>query len=680
MTEEWIGRTLSKVELQERIGGGGMAEVYRGVHTTLNRSVAVKILHGHLARESDIRRRTHDEAQAVASLRHPNIVQVYDFDVIEGRPYIVMELLEGMSLFGYLRGLHKTGLTLPLDRVTHLAYGIAGALDYAHERGVIHRDVKPANVMLRQGATPIQEGFPLPKDVVPILTDFGVARWTQASTQTATGTILGTPSYMSPEQVQGGRVDSRSDIYSMGILLYELLSGALPFDPDKDTPATILYKQVHVQPPQLPNAAPELQEIIQKALAKKPEDRFQKAGELAAALGEATGERPAATVVSTGSERATAAAPSGGRLGSRTLRFAAGAGIGAIVLILAGWFVFQTFFGEPGSSAQLPPSAATATNSARIPGADEATATTAALQVSPTSSLPPTPTQLSVQGAVLLRPSRFSATLTGLQEPGEGFAYQGWLQSQTGDLLPLGIAAWSDGQVRLTFDASEEELTRYDTFVLSYSPVGDVEPPSGDSIVLHGRLRGETLAQLQLVDEVSGGGNPIDVLLSGLVDQVGHYDSHRNFAINSVGEGDLAGARSHSEHVLNIIEGRTGELYGDWNGNELVENPGDDIGLMIYLQLMGSYLEGAERLAMDETSRTMAVDARDELARILERISQARTTARQIALADTIEIVEEVGLAAELAELGATEAVEALVAAVGDLDLALDLELSPGTP
>jgi hypothetical protein len=315
-----------------------------------------------------------------------------------------------------------------------------------------------------------------------------------------------------------------------------------------------------------------------------------------------------------------------------------------------------------------------------VPGAGEATATTAVLETSPTPSLLPSPTQLSVQGAVFLRPSRFSATLTGLQEPGEGFAYHGWLVSMAGDLLPLGIAAWSDGQVRLTFDAPEEELTRYDTFLLNYSLVGDVEPPAVESIIMHGRLGNETLAQLQLLDEVSGGGNPIDSLLSGVVDQVGHYDSHRNFAINSAGEGDLAGAKSHSEHVLNIIEGRTGELYGDWNGNELVENPGDDVGLMIYLQLLGSYLEGAERLAMDETSRTTAVDARSELVRILERISQARTTARQIALADTIDIVEEVGLAAELAELGATTEVEALVAAVGDLDLALDLELSPGTP
>lgn len=680
MTEEWIGRTLSKVEILEKIGGGGMAEVFRGVHTTLNRSVAVKILHGHLARESDIRRRTHDEAQAVASLRHPNIVQVYDFDVIDGRPYIVMELLEGMSLYDYLQGLHKTGLTLPIDRVTHLVYGIAGALDYAHDRGVVHRDVKPANVMLRQGSTPIQDGFPLPRDVVPILTDFGVARWTQASTQTATGTILGTPSYMSPEQVQGGRVDSRSDIYSLGIMLYELLSGTLPFDPEEDTPATILYKQVHVPPPKMPNTTPELQQIIGRALAKKPEDRYQKAGELAAALGEVTGEQPATTVIAGSGEAAVRDMARGGILQNRMARIVAGAA-GVIAVLLVAWLVFQNLFGGPPSSAQLPPSAAaTATQAASVPAVGEATSSAAAVQPSSTPAPPPTPTELPIQGAVLLRPTRFSATLTGLQEPGEGFAYQGWLQSNAGDLLPLGIAAWSDAQVRLTFDDPDGDLSLFDSFLLSYGLVGDVEPPSGDDIVLSSRLPDDTLAQLQLLNEVVGGGDSIEAVLSGITAQVGHYDSHRNFAINSAGEGDLAGAKSHSEHVLNIIEGRSGELYGDWNGNELVENPGDDVGLMVYIQLLQAYLEGAERLAIDEATRTAAVDAQNVLTQIRERISQARTTARQIALADTIEIVEEVGLVSELTELEASTDMEALVGSVASLDLALALEISPGTP
>lgn len=677
MTEQWIGRTLSKVEILERIGGGGMAEVYRGVHTTLNRSVAVKILHGHLTRESELLRRTHDEAQAVAGLRHPNIVQVYDFDVVDGRPYIVMELLEGMSLYDYLQGLHDTGLTLPLDRVTILISSLAGALDYAHARGVVHRDIKPANVMLRQGATPIREGFPLPRDVIPILTDFGVARWTQASKQTATGTILGTPSYMSPEQVQGTRVDSRSDIYSLGILLYEMLSGTLPFDPDKDTPATILYKHVHVTPPPLPNAPEPLQEITERALAKKPEDRFQKAGDLAAALQEATGERVDTTVVASTQAAESRAAAADSLLGSRTLRLAGGIIAGGLILILAGWFALQSLFGGSGAGDQPPAPQATATQAAaQVLAAPSATIPAA----SPTLLPPPTPTELSLQGAAFLRPARFSATLTGLEAPGEGFAYHGWLQKADGELLPLGIAAWSEGRVRLTYNAAEANLNDYPIFLLSYGLVGDEEPPAEDAVILHGRLGEETLSRLQLLTEVTGSPDPIEALLTGAVNQAGHYDSHRNFAINSVDSDDLGGAKSHSEHVLNIVEGRTGELYGDWNGNDLVENPGDDVGLLVYLRLLESYLAGAERLAADEASRTAAVEASDNLNQIIEVVLEARATVRQIALADTIEIVHEVGLADELTELGLTEDVEALVASIESLDLALDLEISPGLP
>ncbi len=292
MTETWIGKTLSKVQIQQLIGRGGMADVYLGIHATLNVPRAVKILHGHLSADPDLMRRFRDEAKSVAGLRHSNIVQVYDFDLLDGRPYIIMELLRGMPLSAYLKGLHQLGTSLPLETVGRVIDGLASALDYAHAQGIIHRDIKPANVLLRQGATPLSPSLPLPSDAHPILTDFGIARISGATTQTLTGTILGTPAYMSPEQVRGETVDARSDTYSLGIILYEMLAGELPFDPEVDTTASLLYKQANVPPPPLANTSSRIQQVVERALSKDKEARYQQAGDLAVGFRETLGPEP----------------------------------------------------------------------------------------------------------------------------------------------------------------------------------------------------------------------------------------------------------------------------------------------------------------------------------------------------------------------------------------------------
>src|SRR5262245_44761314 len=189
---DWVGQTLSKVEIQKLYRRGGMAEVYLGHHTTLDRPVAVKILHNHLFDDSLRLSRFRTEAQVVAAMRHPNIVQVFDFDIAEGRPYIVMELLEGLPLDEYLQTLHGQDRKLPPEIVTRLIIGLAAALDYAHARNIIHRDIKPANVILRREADPIEPDELLPFDVEPVLTDFGVAHLLNETTRTDTGGITGT--------------------------------------------------------------------------------------------------------------------------------------------------------------------------------------------------------------------------------------------------------------------------------------------------------------------------------------------------------------------------------------------------------------------------------------------------------------------------------------------------------
>jgi serine/threonine-protein kinase len=272
------------VEIRQRLGRGGLAEVYLGHHTTLNRLVAVKILHSFLAEDDATRRRFRAEAQAVAALRHPNLVQVYDFDLVDDQPYLVMELLEGVSLDDYLTALHDGGRRLPPETTARLIASLAAALEYAHARQIVHRDIKPANVMLRREGGPVVLDAPLPLDAEAILTDFGVAWLAQTASISVSGNISGTPAYLSPEQAQGKPVDARSDIYSLGVMLYEMLAGRLPFDAPDETLFSLLLKHIQEPPPPIPDLKPAVWAVVERALAKRPEDRYPRAGELATEL------------------------------------------------------------------------------------------------------------------------------------------------------------------------------------------------------------------------------------------------------------------------------------------------------------------------------------------------------------------------------------------------------------
>ena len=252
-----------------RLGGGGMASVYFGEHVPLGRQVAVKLLHPYLAREAEMRERFRREAEAAAQLVHPHVCPIVDFGVTEAAVYLVMPFLKGGSLADRVY-VHRS--VAPAN-VAAAAAQVACGLDYAHRRGIVHRDVKPDNVLYDE-------------DGNAVITDFGIATARFHGRLTATGRAMGTPHYMSPEQAMGKLVDGRSDIYALGVVMYEALAGVPPFD-GADA-FSVGYKHVHEAPIPLEEVdsripAP-LARVVMRCLDKGPNERYQTGSELAEAL------------------------------------------------------------------------------------------------------------------------------------------------------------------------------------------------------------------------------------------------------------------------------------------------------------------------------------------------------------------------------------------------------------
>jgi serine/threonine protein kinase len=347
--------SFGKYTVIRLIGQGGFGEVYLARDPNLADKVAIKTIYPHLARERGFERRFLREAKLVRKLNHTNIVRLYAYEVVNGQPFMVMEYLEGGTLKERLTKLRARGQAMSFEEIARLVDAIASALDYAHAQGAIHRDIKPANILYRS------------RDE-PVLTDFGIAKLMEESVRLSKpGETSGTASYMSPEQAEGLPVDARSDVYSLGAVLYELVAGRVPFQ--GDTPASVLKKHVHDPPPLPkqfnPDISDAMQAVILKALEKSPDARFASTGELARAFNAALrGQAPVEqkeheeTEVETVRESVSEAEPT--HREPRPRSNLAGYGIvGCLLLVLcvtvvAGASVFlPSFFSIPSSLAPV---------------------------------------------------------------------------------------------------------------------------------------------------------------------------------------------------------------------------------------------------------------------------------------------------------------------------------------
>ncbi|MFL7868955.1 MAG: serine/threonine protein kinase, partial [Anaerolineales bacterium] len=562
----------------------GMAEVYLGRHLTLDRPVAVKVLLSHIEADPDLLSRFQREARVVAGLRHPNIVQIFDFDTHEGHPYIVMEYLRGQSLSSYLKYLHETNQRLSYEQIGRILGGIASGIDYAHSQNAIHRDIKPGNILLHSRSRDFTKNTPITRSIEPIITDFGLVRIAHAKTQTASGLVSGTPSYMSPEQARGDRVDHRTDIYSLGIILYEMLAGRVPFE--GDSAMAVIYQHIHEPPPPIEELPPQIQAVIDRALAKNPDERYQHAKLMAVDFNEAIGIHAEAETILPPQSRTSRPAT--------TLRKRTPLWIGAAIfscacvgLLLLGAVGVSAFNLLPTSRgvAQANP---TPTEKTIQPATEEASD-----ELVPNTGSSPVGV-LRFQSSVA---TMDQITVTAaLALPPENTQYEVWMIDDAHEQSrSLGIMEGGAGdQFSLTFVEPESQnlIAIYNRMEITLEPSPDDSPNSSRNVAYSASLPPgslEHIRHLLVGTEETPGQGPVAV---GLVNNVTHIQQAADAMLQAFETGDRPGINSNAETIVNLIVGKEDlEYYNDWDGDGQINDPGDGYGLLINGDQAG-YLDG----------------------------------------------------------------------------------------
>ena len=577
---DWIGKSLGKVRIDSLLARGGMAEVYLGTHTTLKRQVAVKILRAQYEDDPDLLERFEREAQVVAKLRHQNIVQVFDFDSINDSPYIVMEYVPGPSLSQYLSVLHKNNLLVELSNISKILTGVANALQYAHDNGVIHRDIKPGNIILTSHIRQITPGETLPMDFVPILTDFGLVRFLNASHHTSAGQTAGTPAYMSPEQARGEVTDGRTDIYSLGIVLYEMLAGNIPFD--GETTVSILLKHIADPLPPIHGLSNPLQKVLEKALAKNRSERYQTPLKFASAFNAATiakAEQNTSAEIVPVSEPISVpysdSAPSLIIINSPAQPIAKTRNWrlilpSAVALTLLGSIYFLNSI-KSISANEIPNVSQTAVSNTESPS----------LPILAKSNLLNSTAVLRHRDGDTILDQAFLEAFA-LQTPPAGMQYEIFLVGPEGSLDIGALLLHDNGKGTRTYNATTGEnlLAKYDRVELIAKPL---DPNAGitEQIAYAYTLPADGLIYIrQLLVTDPGTPNQI-ALIQGLSNDTELMAQSVSQMQAAYVNNDQTNVRMNAESIINLIVGNQGSEYKDWNGDGQTSDPGAGYGFLL---------------------------------------------------------------------------------------------------
>jgi len=575
---DWIGKSLGKVRIDSLLARGGMAEVYLGTHTTLKREVAVKILRAQYEDDPELLERFEREAQVVAKLRHQNIVQVFDFDSINDSPYIVMEYVPGPSLSKYLSVLHKHNLRVELSNVSKIITGVANALQYAHDNGVIHRDIKPGNIILTSHVRQITPGETLPLDFAPILTDFGLVRFLNTSRQTSAGQTAGTPAYMSPEQARGETTDARTDIYSLGIVLYEMLAGKVPFD--GETTVSILLKHIADPLPPIPGLSAPLQRVLDKALAKNPGERYATPLKFANAFNIATeAKAEQSTFMDITPVTDPAAIPYSDPAQSlivinsppqpvaRSWRPIA---LGTVALALFGVVYFFNGF-------KSPPVAEVPTDTPPV-----ATTTSTKIPVIPISG-----TQLGRtavlhfrDGDVLMDQAMLEAL--AVPAPPAGTEYEVWLSGPE-ERISLGILLLNAaGKGTRTYNASTGEnlFAKYDRVEITIKPI-DANSGEAERVAYSYTLPQDGLIYIRQLLVADPETPNQTALIQALATDTQLLEQNVSEMQKAYANSDQTNVRLNAESIINLLAGSQSPEHKDWNGDGQLSDPGAGYGFLL---------------------------------------------------------------------------------------------------
>ncbi len=641
-SSRWIGKSLGgRYQIESLLGQGGMSAVYKATDPNLKRTVAVKLIHPHLSDVAEFVDRFRKEANVVAQLRHPNIVQVFDFNRDGDDFYMVMEFVAGDTLRDRLDRLNGAGTHMPLVEVMKYAINICEAAEYAHQRNVIHRDIKPANVILDlQGQA--------------VLMDFGIAKIMGGPEYTATGATMGTALYMPPEQIRGERVDERSDIYAMGVMLFEMIGGRPPYQ--AKSAMTVLMMHLGDPVPDVnqlrPDCPADLKAVVEKAMAKAPAQRYQSAAEmntdlervlsaLQRSLQAPTSVGKAAMAITAQPQIAQTAAgimaPGSSTTASQTrspdstdtavsspaassqeyippLVVTGGRDkkkwLIAFTLLLVGVFILiggllvalfvLTRSGDDNvedlagvdlteAAAVLLPSATKEKPSDEQPGpVTTSPIETLAPAAAPTPTMEPVPTPalerlglLAFQDNEQARAGTFLLTIPEADPPAAGSHYELWI-SDGQDPVSLGVIE-PGSTITFTGESDENLLAIYDSAFITVELDGQSGGSAGEPVFL-GFVPPASLEQIRLLVASAPESPGEKAYLPGAGEQTQLANDHGGFLSASLAAGDLATAKQHAEHVINILAGEENNAFGDWNGDGLAQNPGDGFGVAGYLE------------------------------------------------------------------------------------------------